>query len=174
MAQNFTGFPSLQPAIISRMNIDKQSAFGTVHSGSGLTHITTPTGTIESIPGFEPAFKAEVNFGADWLSFDADGSHGRIELRAIAKTDKGHAIDFRYNGILKLDDNAHKLFTGHPDAKSAHFGASTGSASFLVGDPALKALENHIFVTNARIIRGENGLSVETKISLVVASTDAE
>ncbi|KAI1338296.1 hypothetical protein F5Y15DRAFT_424989 [Xylariaceae sp. FL0016] len=45
----------------------------------------TPTGTIESVPGFEPAFKATVNFGADWLSFDPDGTHGRIDLKGMAK-----------------------------------------------------------------------------------------
>lgn len=45
----------------------------------------TPTGTIETVPGYEPAFKATVNFGADWLRFDPDGSHGRIDLRGIAK-----------------------------------------------------------------------------------------
>ena len=45
----------------------------------------TPTGTLETVPGFEPAFKANVNFGADWLSFDADGEHARIDLRGIAK-----------------------------------------------------------------------------------------
>ncbi len=45
----------------------------------------TPSGTIESVPGYEPSFKAEVAFGADWLSFDPDGKHGRINLKGIAK-----------------------------------------------------------------------------------------
>jgi hypothetical protein len=37
------------------------------------------------VPGFEPKFKAEVSFGADWLSFDPDGKYARINLKGIAK-----------------------------------------------------------------------------------------
>ena len=83
---------------------------GTIHNGSRLTHYVsaeppksstrqppsnlgqeeyfadlffqgTPTGSIE----IEPAFKANVNFGADWLSFDPDGKHARIDLRGVAR-----------------------------------------------------------------------------------------
>lgn len=80
---------------------------GTIHNGSRLMHFVsnnpavfcffqanpiltqgTPTGTIETVPGFEPAFKATVNFGADWLSFDPDGAHGRIDLRGMARYDQ--------------------------------------------------------------------------------------
>ena len=45
----------------------------------------TPTGTIETVPGYEPAFKANVDFGADWLSFDPDGKHARIDLKGMAR-----------------------------------------------------------------------------------------
>ncbi len=37
------------------------------------------------MPGFEPAFKAAVTFGGDWFSLDADGKHGRVNFRGIAK-----------------------------------------------------------------------------------------
>jgi hypothetical protein len=43
-----------------------------------------PTGTITTIPGFEPAFKAKVVFGADWLSVDPDGKRARVDVRGIA------------------------------------------------------------------------------------------
>lgn len=46
----------------------------------------TPTGSIESVPGFEPTFKAKVNFGADWLSFDPDGKHARVDVRGMARS----------------------------------------------------------------------------------------
>lgn len=84
---------------------------GIIHNGSRLTHYVspwrprkaynsrvlaepfffyfllqgTPTGTMESVPGFVPAFKANVNFGADWLSFDPDGKHARIDLKGMAR-----------------------------------------------------------------------------------------
>lgn len=35
--------------------------------------------------GFEPKFKAEVVFGADWLEFDPDQKHARINMKAIAR-----------------------------------------------------------------------------------------
>jgi hypothetical protein len=37
------------------------------------------------VPGFEPAFRATVIFGGDWFSLDADGKHGRVNFRGIAK-----------------------------------------------------------------------------------------
>jgi hypothetical protein len=41
-----------------------------------LTEIKeTPTGTIETVEGFEPQFKGKVVFGADWLEFDPDQKH---------------------------------------------------------------------------------------------------
>lgn len=44
-----------------------------------------PSGTIETVPGFEPAFRADVVFGGDWFSLDADGKYGRVNFRGIAK-----------------------------------------------------------------------------------------
>ena len=48
---------------------------------------------------------------------------------------------------------------------------TAGSHTFLVADPALKDLENSVFVSNGRIKVTETGLVVETRQSLVVAST---
>ncbi|OHE98121.1 hypothetical protein CORC01_06635 [Colletotrichum orchidophilum] len=146
------GFPTVQPAIITKVN-------------------ATPTCTIETVPKFEPAFKAEVNFGVDWLSFDSDGTHGRIDLRGIAKTEEGHSIDFRYQGIIKMAPEVKKIFGMQPDAVTVPFGFATGQHQFLVADPALKKLENGVFVINGRIVVHEKGLTVETRQSLVIAAT---
>lgn len=131
----------------------------------------TPTGTIETVPGFEPAFKASVNFGADWLSFDPDGKHARINLRGMAKTEEGHPIDFRYKGVIACASDVMKIFNQDPEMKSVPFGYATGSHTFLVADPKLKDLENSTFVSNGRIIVSETGLTVETRQSKVVPST---
>lgn len=95
------------------------------------------------MPGFEPSFKATVDFGADWLSFDPDGEHGRIDLRGMARfvlsppvevanfnkftndpcrTEEGHAIDFRYTGVIKMAPNVAKIFDGKPDMATVPFG----------------------------------------------------
>jgi hypothetical protein len=39
------------------------------------------------VPGFEPAFKANISFGADWFTIDFDHKFGRVDVRAIAKYD---------------------------------------------------------------------------------------
>ncbi|KAL9126512.1 MAG: hypothetical protein Q9175_007906, partial [Cornicularia normoerica] len=103
------GFPTLQPCCIWRMNVGE----------------TTPTGTVESVPGFEPAFKANITFGADWLQFDPSGEYGRIEYRGIAKTeDGGHPIDFRYIGIITMTPDVKKIFNFQPDMRTVPFGFS--------------------------------------------------
>lgn len=192
----------------------------------------TPTGTIESVPGYEPSFKADVTFGADWLSFDPDGKHARINLKGMARfvsdvflahglsemyascsnhctvdhrTESNSAIDFRYKGIIKMPPEVQKLFNGDPTMATVPFGHASkslpslaschcallhipilslrvrdgqrltsfvaGAHTFLVADPALKDLENSVFVSNGRIIVHEKGLTVETRQSLVVAAT---
>ncbi|KAH7311414.1 hypothetical protein B0I35DRAFT_438033 [Stachybotrys elegans] len=166
-----SGFPTLKPAIITKVNIGDVQPLGVMHNGSKMTHYGTPSGTIESVPGYEPAFKATVNFGADWLSFDPDGQFGRIDLRGMARTENGSSIDFRYVGVIRMAPEVHKIFDQDPDMATVPFGFATGSHTFVVADPALKDLENSVFVSNGRILVEESGLVVETRQSLVVAST---
>lgn len=80
--------------------------------------------------GFEPAFKATVGFGADWLSFDPDGQHARIDLKAVAKTEDGHSISFGYVGVITLTDDLRKIFTASPDAKTIPFGNASTLGAF--------------------------------------------
>lgn len=63
----------------------KTSLAGYVAPQWRLTEVKeTPTGTIETVEGFEPRFKGKVVFGADWLEFDPDQKHARINMKAIA------------------------------------------------------------------------------------------
>lgn len=48
---------------------------------------------------------------------------------------------------------------------------TAGAHTFLVADPKLKDLENSTFVSNGRILVHENGLTVETRQSKVIAAT---
>jgi hypothetical protein len=45
----------------------------------------TPSGTMKSLPGFTPEIDANIVFGGDWLYFDPDKSHARINFKGIAK-----------------------------------------------------------------------------------------
>jgi hypothetical protein len=124
MSPPIVNFPSLQPAIVWKVNAGAAHPVGTLQNSSNegtptltanrsesrtpsewldldtfrkspcvecvvlqgwLTEIKeTPTGTIETIEGFEPQFKGKVVFGADWLEFDPDQKHARINMKAIA------------------------------------------------------------------------------------------
>ncbi|CAN8104618.1 unnamed protein product [Discula destructiva] len=163
------GFASLKPAIISKVTVDptKIHPFGPSFNGSILTHFEVPTGTIETVPGFEPAFKAKVTFGADWFSMDPDGKHGRVNFKGIAQTEDGHQIDIRTRGIITMVPEAAKIFTLQPDMASVGFGHAAAKTEYLVTDPALKFLENSYLVGSAQIIVDQNGVTIENRQSLV-------
>lgn len=47
---------------------------------------TTPGGTITTVPGFTgPKVDAEITFGADWIYFDPDMKHTRMNVKGVAK-----------------------------------------------------------------------------------------
>ena len=73
-----------------------------------------------------------------------------------------------------MDEEAWKVFTMAPDAKTMAFGAATGLCSFIVGDEKLKDVENSLFAGNGRIVVGEKGLTAESRLCKIVASTDMD
>ncbi|MCJ1252399.1 hypothetical protein MMC24_000205, partial [Lignoscripta atroalba] len=77
---------------------------------------------METVEGFSPAFKANIVFGADWLSFDPDQEHARINLKGVAKTDKGHSISFGYKGVIALVEDVKKVFNMQPGMATVPFG----------------------------------------------------
>ena len=40
---------------------------------------------MKSLPGLTPEIDANIVFGGDWLYFDPDKSHARINFKGIAK-----------------------------------------------------------------------------------------
>ncbi|KAJ5712066.1 hypothetical protein N7488_006222 [Penicillium malachiteum] len=133
----------------------------------------TPTGTIETVPGFEPQFSAKVVFGADWLEFDPDKKHARINMKAVATTEDGKDISFGYEGIIELNEAVMKIFNMEPDSVSVPFGFSTGSHQFHSGDQALEELQNMTLVGNGHMLVDEETrvITVESRISRVVPAT---
>ncbi|KAK9414816.1 putative Lipid/polyisoprenoid-binding YceI-like domain-containing protein [Seiridium unicorne] len=171
MSEQRSGFPELKPAFIIKARVGNVNPFGVTHTGSKAVHIEVGSGTIETVPGFEPAFKAELNFGADWFTIDHDAKYGRVEIRAIAKTTEGFPIDLRSQGVIELTPPMAKIFGMEPDMATVPFGSSTSWATLTVADPALKSLENGLYAGNSRMIVDENGLTVEVRQSLIIAST---
>ncbi|KAH8645852.1 hypothetical protein BGZ60DRAFT_424898 [Tricladium varicosporioides] len=165
-------FPSLKPAIVCKVNVGAAHPVGTRNSGATLIHFETPTGTLETVEGFEPKFSAKVVFGADWLAFDPDKKHARINLKAVAVTEEGISIDFGYQGIISLNDAVMSIFNMEPDSVSVPFGFSTGVHTFQSGHPTFSGLENSTFAGNGRmLVHEDRSITVESRISLVVPAT---
>ncbi|KAL6851329.1 hypothetical protein ACO1O0_008457 [Amphichorda felina] len=154
MSSQKSGFPSLEPAFIIKQ---------------------TPSGTIKSLPGFQPEVDADIIFGGDWLYFDPDKSHARLNFKGIAKTKAGAPFSFYYTGTITIDEKVGRIFAFDPTSTTIPFGNSTTLHTFEAGSPELKDLENCHWVGNGRFILGEGkGLIVESRISKVVASTDMD
>jgi hypothetical protein len=111
------------------------------------------------------------------------------KLTCNGRTDKGFSIDFRYKGVIQLAEEVSLIFDMDEKMHTVPFGyasmwmqhpvymqislltcCAAGSHTFFVADPDLKVLENSTFVSNGRILVHENGLTVETRQSLVVAA----
>ncbi|KAK3302590.1 uncharacterized protein B0T15DRAFT_577662 [Chaetomium strumarium] len=169
------GFPSLKPAFVVKAKIGNVSPIGTIHTGQSAIHFEVAHGTIESVPGFAPAFNGILTFGADWFTMDHDRQHARVDIRLIAKTEKGHTLDIRSGGVMEMSRSVEKIFLLDPDAKTTRFGFSTSWVTLNVSDRSLKALENGTFVGNSRMIVDQSrGVTVEARYSLVVPSTSEE
>ncbi|KAL4993014.1 hypothetical protein BDV10DRAFT_198666 [Aspergillus recurvatus] len=171
-----TGFPSLRPAYILKANHGLRVAFGDkigrVQSGSEFTHYSTPEGTISTVAGFCPVLNAEVVFAGDWLYFDADKQHARMNVKGVARTVDGDGINFSYFGVSRVSPELTAIFSGQP--RTIPFGLSTTHNTFEVGSPSLKELENSTWVGNGRFKSDDGKLLVEIRISQVVASNDME
>ncbi|KAI1842801.1 hypothetical protein JX266_010977 [Neoarthrinium moseri] len=83
----------------------------------------------------------------------------------------GNEIDVRVFGIVKMGPEASKLFNLQPDMATVPFGWITAKAEYIVSDPRLKVLENSILVGNASAIVDANGVTIENRQSIVVATT---
>ncbi|KAH8429234.1 hypothetical protein N8T08_007198 [Aspergillus melleus] len=173
MSPPIINFPSLQPAIVWKVNVGAGHPIGPRQSGATLIHFETPTGTVETVEGFEPKFKANVVFGADWLEFDPDQKHARINMKAIARTEDGKEISFGYTGIIDTNEAVLKIFHQQPDSVSVPFGFSTGAHTFHSGDPELQELQNFTLIGNGRMLVDEKTrvITVESRLSKVVPAT---
>ncbi|KAH8704709.1 hypothetical protein BGW36DRAFT_353159 [Talaromyces proteolyticus] len=174
-----SGFPGLQPAYIIKVNVGQGNPVGDVYTGSSFVHYNTPTGSITTVDGFEPKIEADVVFGGDWLYFDPDKERARINVKAVAKMYADECIHvyselLMERGIAKVNDEIRKIFAGHPDARTIPFGQSTTIHTFEVGNPEYSDLQNSSWAGNGRFVLADGKLTVESRVSKVVPSTDMD
>ncbi|KAL0632310.1 hypothetical protein Q9L58_008831 [Maublancomyces gigas] len=168
-----SGFPTLQPAFVVKVNIAGSSPVGVVASGSNLTHHEAPTGTIKSAPGFTPEINAQIVFGGDFIYTDPDGLRARLNIQLVAKTDDNVVMYLKGKGIANVTEAIKGFLAGTEPGKTA-FGRSSAQFGIEVAAGKYKDLENHIFVGNGRFVREQGGTTVEFRLSVVVPSTAME
>ncbi|KAL8729267.1 MAG: hypothetical protein Q9166_004888 [cf. Caloplaca sp. 2 TL-2023] len=166
------GFPSLQPAYYCRLNVkaEEMCPIGEIYIGSKSVYVPTVTGYIRSVEGFEPKVDAQVVGGGDFLYFDPSQEQARLNVKGVAKSAGGSIFTFGYTGCIHINEEISKIFSGVP--MSIPFGQSTTNHYFETGDPQYKALENATWSGNGRFVFENGGLSVESRISQVVPSTE--
>ncbi|KAI4253169.1 MAG: hypothetical protein LQ352_003853 [Teloschistes flavicans] len=81
-----TGFVSLKPSLVMKINVGETSPIGEVSNGSNLIQITVKGGTIKSVSGSGLDLDFETVFGGDWLYFDADKGRARLNVQGVAKS----------------------------------------------------------------------------------------
>ncbi|OJK01841.1 hypothetical protein ASPACDRAFT_40653 [Aspergillus aculeatus ATCC 16872] len=167
-----TGFPILRPAYILKFEVGQGQPVGPTSSGSTFIHYTSPGGTITTVEGFSPRINAQVVVAGDWLYFDPDQQHTRMNVHGIARTTEDEGIKFNYSGVSTVSEDLAAIFQGQP--KTVAFGQSTMSMAFEVGSPRIKALENSNWVGNGRFKLEGDKLWVEVRIAQVVASQDMD
>jgi len=79
-------------------------------------------GVIKSVPSFEKQFELEVFTGQDFFYIDADKSHARFNVNAIAKDSNDVAVSVKLAGLTKLTETIQGLLFGAPDASTSPFG----------------------------------------------------
>ncbi|KAL2862202.1 DUF3237 domain-containing protein [Aspergillus lucknowensis] len=165
-----SGFPTLRPAYILKLRVGEGNPVGAVQSGSEFVHYAK--GTISTIPGAAPEVNAQVLFAGDWLYFDPDKQHARMNVKGVARTLRGEGINFSYSGVSKVTPELAGIFSGQP--RTVPFGLSTMRVIFEVGSERLKELENSTWIGNGRFLYEEGKLLVEVRIAQVVASEDMD
>lgn len=78
-------------------------------------------------------------------------------------------VRYSYTGVIDLSSPAGKALRGEPDAATTDFGHAFAHPKFETGVPALKGLENKVYVASGRfVVEQGKPLVVEYKISEVV------
>ncbi|KAF8541451.1 hypothetical protein BDD12DRAFT_829250 [Trichophaea hybrida] len=164
-----TGFPTLKPFATICAQIDQPNPIGTLCSGPTQFFVSIKNGTLTTEPGVEPALKTTLVMGGDWLLADPDLKHLRLDMRSVIKTEDDVHLTFSFKGIINVTPDIAKILQGEPDAESIDFGNILALPQFQTGHEKYKYLENLVFVASGRAIVGEGGVTVEYKVSQVVA-----
>ncbi|KAL4989669.1 hypothetical protein BDW68DRAFT_175802 [Aspergillus falconensis] len=121
LGQGRTALPVVGPPAQEATAIEAaglQFICGEIYTGSTLASVRLSHGTIQSVEGFEPKLDFKDTNGLDWLRNDADKTHGRLSISAIAADAEGRCIRVMADGMVELNQPILALITGHPERKT--------------------------------------------------------
>ncbi|KAJ6257280.1 hypothetical protein Dda_8169 [Drechslerella dactyloides] len=162
-------FPKLKPAFTALLNIEPGLPIGTLSSGPNLVWVKLVSGTLVSHDHFPTKVNAKLVAGADWIHGDPGDAIKRLDVRSVFKTDDGALLNFSYLGVIHMNAEIASIFAG-----AASPGLVTGwgavTHKFIqAGAEQYKALEDGVFVAVGRFHVKADGVTVEYKISQVIA-----
>ncbi|KAL8376533.1 hypothetical protein RB595_007570 [Gaeumannomyces hyphopodioides] len=157
-----SGFPRLVPAFTAQI--------GTARNGDlFMAPFVEGKGSLKSEPGYAVQFDGAFVHGSDYIRIDADGRHGRLDVNSLLKDSKsGALLRYGYTGNLVLTDAIKLVLGGKPEAKTTDFGHVFSNITFESSDPALKTLNDKVYVGSGRfIVEQGKPVLVEYKIGEV-------
>ncbi|KAF9879316.1 hypothetical protein CkaCkLH20_03549 [Colletotrichum karsti] len=167
-------FPKLIPAFTVRVHLGTPSPIGTLAHGPSQLHapFLPDSGSLVSEPTYPLRVDAVFLHGSDYLRFDPDGRHARLEVSSALK-DKGGSgavIRFDYTGVIDVSGPAGAVLKGLEGAATTGFGDAFTQVKFESGHETLRELQNKIYVGSGRFVLEEGKPTVvEYKISEVAA-----
>ncbi|KAL0939090.1 uncharacterized protein CTRU02_205700 [Colletotrichum truncatum] len=165
-------FPKLTPAFTVKIHLGNPSPIGVLAQGVSQLHapFIPDSGALVSEPSYPLKIDAVFLHGSDYLRFDPDGGHARLEVSsALRDKASGAVIRFDYSGTVDTSGASGKVLKGLEGAATTDYGEIFTHAKFETGHEALKELQNKVYVGSGRFIL-EDGkpIVVEYKISEVV------
>lgn len=165
-----SGFPRLVPAFTAQVPLKPGVQIGTARNGDlFMAAFVEGQGSLKSEPGYAVQFDGVFVHGSDYIRADADGRHARLDVSSLLRDSKsGALLRYAYTGTLSLTGGAGLVLGGKPEAKTTDFGEVFCNITFESSDPALKPLNDKVYVGSGRfIIEQGKPVLVEYKISEV-------
>lgn len=165
-----SGFPRLVPAFTAQIPLRPGVQIGTARNGDlFMAPFVEGEGSFKSEPGYAAQFDGVFVHGSDYIRIDTDGRHARLDVNSLLKDSKsGALLRYGYTGNMVLTDAIKLVLGGKPEAKTTDFGHVFTNITLESSDPAIKALNDKVYVGSGRfIVEQGKPVLVEYKISEV-------
>ncbi|KAK6358976.1 hypothetical protein TWF696_000148 [Orbilia brochopaga] len=162
-------FPKLKPAFTAMLDIEPGLPIGTLSSGPNLVWVKIVAGTLISHESYPTKVNATLIAGADWIHGDPSDNIKRLDVRSVFKTDDDALLNFSYLGVIYMNAEIASIFAGTAKPGLVTEWGAVTHKFIQTGAEKYKELEDGIFVAVGRFHVKADAVTVEYKISQVVA-----